>query len=130
MDAKGLEAVPLFAGLSRKEREHVARRADVVDLAAGTQLMEQGRFAHEFFVILDGTVEVTKDGNRLAELGPGDFCGEIALVEHDRRTATVVATAPVRTIVMHSRDFDAMQSELPHVAAKIHEAIRERMARG
>jgi CRP-like cAMP-binding protein len=130
MDAKALEAVPLFAGLSRKERENVARRADDVELSTGTHLMEQGRFAHEFFVILSGTVEVTKDGDRLAELGAGDFCGEIALVEHERRTASVVATTPVHAIVMHARDFDAMQAELPHVAAMIHGAIRDRMARG
>jgi CRP-like cAMP-binding protein len=130
MDAKALEAIPLFAGLSRKEREHVAQRADDVDIAPGTQLMKQGRFAHEFFVILEGSVEVTKDGDRLTELGPGDFCGEIALVEHDRRTATVVANTPVHAIVMHARDFDAMQAELPHVAALINGAIRERMARG
>jgi CRP/FNR family cyclic AMP-dependent transcriptional regulator len=130
MDAKALEAVPLFAGLSRKEREHVARRADDIDVPAGAHLMDQGGSAHEFFVILEGAVEVTKDGDRLTELGPGDFCGEIALVEHGRRSASVVATTPVHAIVMHSRDFAAMQAEIPHVTKKIHEAIRERMARG
>lgn len=130
MDAKTLGSIPLFAGLSKKEREHVARWADQVDIPAGTHLMEEGRFAHEFFVILDGKVEVTKDGRRLAELGPGDFCGEIALVEHERRSATVAATTPLRAIVMHSRDFEAMTAELPHVAEQIHDAIRERMARG
>ena len=129
MDAKALEAIPLFAGLSRKEREHVAQRADDVDIAPGTQLMKQGRFAHEFFVILEGTVEVAKDGEHVADLGPGDFFGEIALVENERRTATVITTSPVTAMVMHGRDFAEMRSELPHVAEKVHEAIRERLPR-
>ncbi|HEV8563960.1 MAG TPA: cyclic nucleotide-binding domain-containing protein [Actinomycetota bacterium] len=129
MDAKKLGTIPLFAGLPKKEREQVARWADQIDVAAGHALLTQGRFAHEFFLILDGTVEVTKDGAHLADLGPGDFFGEIALVEHERRSATVVTTSPVTAMVMHSRDFDEMRSHLPHVAEKVHDAIRERLAR-
>jgi CRP/FNR family transcriptional regulator, cyclic AMP receptor protein len=129
MDAKQLEAVPLFAELSRKEREHVARHADVVDLPAGYHLCDQGTFAHEFFVLLDGDVEVRKDGEHVRDLGPGDFFGEVALVEHDRRTASVVATSPITAIVMHERDFDAMRRESPHVADRIHEAVHERSPR-
>jgi CRP-like cAMP-binding protein len=129
MDAKQLEGVPLFEGLSRKERDHVSRWADVIDVPAGYHLADQGAFAHEFFALLDGNVEVTKDGERLVELGPGDFFGEIALVEHDRRTATVTATTPVTAIVMHARDFDAMRTDLPKIAARIHEAVHERSSR-
>jgi len=107
----------------------VARWADQIDVPAGHALLIQGRFAHEFFLILEGTVEVTKDGAHLADLGPGDFFGEIALVEHERRTATVVTTSAVTAMVMHGRDFEAMRSQLPHVAEKVHDAIRERLAR-
>jgi CRP-like cAMP-binding protein len=129
MEGKELEGVPLFAGLSRKERDHVARWADVVDLPSGYHLADQGAFAHEFFALLDGTVEVTRDGERLVELGPGDFFGEIALVEHDRRTATVTATTPVTAVVMHARDFDAMRAEFPEIAKRIHEAVHARSPR-
>ena len=129
MDEKALEAVPLFAGLTRKERQEVARHADVIDLPAAYHLVDQGAFAHEFFVLLEGSVEVTKDGEHLTDLGPGDFFGEVALVEHDRRTASVTATTPVTAIVMHQRDFDLMQRELPHVAEKIHAAVHERSPR-
>ena len=129
MEAKELEAVPLFADLTKKERQEVARHADVVDLPKGYHLVDQGTFPHEFFVLLDGQVEVTKDGQHLADLGPGDFFGEIALVEHDRRTASVQATTPVTAIVMHARDFDLMQHELPHVAERIHEALHARSPR-
>jgi CRP-like cAMP-binding protein len=129
MNAKQLESVPLFEGLSRRDREQVARWADVVDLPAGYHLADQGAFAHEFFALLEGTVEVTRNGERLVELGPGDFFGEIALVEHDRRTATVTATTPVVAIVMHAREFEAMRSALPHVAQRIHEAVHARSPR-
>jgi CRP/FNR family cyclic AMP-dependent transcriptional regulator len=129
VDAKELEAVPLFADLSKKERQQVAHHADVVDLPAGYHLVDQGAFAHEFFVLLAGTVEVTQDGKHLVDLGPGDFFGEVALVEHDRRTASVVASTPISAVVMHQRDFDAMQRELPHVAERIHAAVHERSAR-
>ncbi|MGZ8631460.1 MAG: Crp/Fnr family transcriptional regulator [Actinomycetota bacterium] len=129
MDAKDLEAVPLFAGLSKKERQEVARHADVVDLPVGYLLVDQGTFPHEFFVLIDGRVEVTQDGQHLADLEPGDFFGEVALVEHDRRTASVSATTPVTAIVMHARDFDLMRRELPHVAEQIHEAVHARSPR-
>jgi len=100
VDAKRLESIPLFRDLSRKERDQVARWTDEVDVPEGYRLVEQGRFPHEFFVIVSGTVAVTKDGEHLADLGPGDFFGEIAIVEHERRTATVVATSPLTAIVM------------------------------
>lgn len=129
MDAKRLEQIPLFADLSRKERDAVAKWADEVDVPAGYHLLDQGRFPHEFFVIAQGTVSVTKDGEHLTDLGPGDFCGEIAILEHERRTATVVATTPVSVIVMLARDFETMADEMPEVAERIHQAIRERIQR-
>ena len=129
MDAKRLEQIPLFADLSRKERDAVAKWADEVDVPAGYHLLDQGRFPHEFFVITQGAVSVTKDGEHLTDLGPGDFCGEIAILEHERRTATVVATTPVSVIVMLARDFETMADEMPEVAERIHQAIRERMQR-
>jgi CRP/FNR family cyclic AMP-dependent transcriptional regulator len=129
VDAKSLERVPLFAGLSPKEREKVARWADTVDLPAGKHLLEEGRLPHEFFVILDGEVEVMHDGEHLATLGPGDFFGEIALIEHGRRTASVVAASPTSLAVMSPIAFDAMRREMPRVAERVEAVIRERMAR-
>jgi CRP/FNR family transcriptional regulator, cyclic AMP receptor protein len=129
VDAKRLERVPLFAGLSQRDRELVARRADTVDIPAGRHLLDEGRLPHEFFVILDGEVEVTHEGSHLATLGPGDFFGEIALIEHTRRTASVVATSPTTLAVMSPPAFDAVRRELPAVADRIAAAIKERMAR-
>jgi CRP-like cAMP-binding protein len=129
VDANRLRSIPLFADLTNKEREQIARWADEVDVPAGYHLLDQGRFPHEFFVIEQGTVAITKDGQHIADLGPGDFCGEIAILEHERRTATVVAATPVTAIVMLARDFEAMENAMPEVAARVHAAIRERMAR-
>ena len=129
VDAKTLEKVPLFSDLSKKDRKQIAMWADEIDEPAGYRLLDQGSFPHEFFVLLEGTVEVRRDGNHVTDLRPGDFFGEIALVETERRTATVMATTPVRAIVMHARDFATMRSQMPAVAARIESAIRERLAR-
>jgi CRP/FNR family cyclic AMP-dependent transcriptional regulator len=126
VDAKDLNEVPLFAGLSRKDREQVAAWADVVDEPEGYHLVDQGHYAYEFFVLLDGAVAVRRDDVHLTDLGPGDFFGEIALVEDERRTATVTATTPIRAVVMHSRAFRAMRASMPSVAAQIEAAVRER----
>ena len=129
MDAKSLERVPLFVGLSHKHREKIARWADSIDLPAGKHLLDQGRLPHEFFVIVGGEVEVLHDEKRLATLGPGDFFGEIALIEHGRRTASVVTTTPTTLAVMSPASFAAMRREMPEVALRIDDAIRERLAR-
>ena len=129
VDAKSLERVPLFAGLSPKEREKVARWADTVDLPAGKHLLDEGRLPHEFFVIVDGEVEVLHDERRLATLGPGDFFGEIALIEHGRRTASVVTTTPTTLAVMSPASFAAMRREMAEVALRIDDAIRKRLER-
>lgn len=118
--------MPLFAGLSHKEREKIARWADTIDLPAGKHLLDEGRLPHEFFVILDGEVEVLHGTQHLATLGPGDFFGEIALLEHDRRTATVVASSAMQLMVMATREFDSMCHDYPVVADRITNVFRER----
>ena len=127
MDVKRIETVRLFSTLSKKEREQLARWIDEIDVSEGTELTREGAFAYEFFVIEDGAASVLQDGERISEMGPGDFFGEIALLEAERRTATVVATTPMRLLVMHSRDFRAMEKEMPVVADRIRAAIRARL---
>jgi CRP-like cAMP-binding protein len=127
MDEKRLRSLPLFENLGRKERKLVAQRADEIDVPEGKRLATQGEFAYEFFVVEDGTAEVIADGERLAELGPGDFFGEIALVRHDRRTADVVARSPMRLVVLTAADFRAMRRELPDVADQVERAAEQRL---
>ena len=129
MDAKRLEQVPLFRDLSRKERERVARWADEIDVPAGYHLLDQGTFPHEFYVILEGSASVTKDGRQIAELGPGDFLGEMAIERHERRSATVTATTPITAVVMRDREFSEMEREMPPVCEQVRAAIADRLGR-
>jgi CRP/FNR family transcriptional regulator, cyclic AMP receptor protein len=117
----------LFSSLSRDELERVARWTDEVEVPKGHVLAEQGEIAHQFFLIEDGAAEVVKDGERIAELGAGDFFGEIGLLETERRTASVIATRPVKAIVMFQREFKQMEREMPAVAARVRAAIRARL---
>ena len=127
MDTRKLSTVRMFSGLSKKELEKLAQWTDEVNVPAGTEIASQGRFAHEFFVIEDGAAVVTHDGNTIAELGAGDFFGEIGLIETQRRTATVTASTPMRLIVMFEREFKQMEREMPAVADRIRAAIRARL---
>lgn len=122
-----LVGVRLFSSLSKRELEKLAGWTDEISVSAGHELASEGQFAHEFFVIEDGTAEVIQNSERIAELGPGDFFGEIALLETGRRTASVVAATDMRLIVMFQREFKQMEREMPAVADRIRSAIRARL---
>ena len=118
MDASRIHQVPLFAELRRSERKKVARWADEVDVPAGAHLANEGDYAHEFFVIEEGTAEVTKSEIRQnkAEL--------LALLDTDHhRTASVTATSPMRLVVMFQKEFVSMADDMPDVANKLRTAI-------
>jgi CRP-like cAMP-binding protein len=127
MDPDRLTKVPLFEGLSQRELEQIARWTDEVDLPEGERLLDQGRFAYEFFVIQEGECEVRQNRRPIATLGPGDIVGEIALIERARRTATVETLSAVRAIVMSARDFGMMMDTVPTVAERIREVEERRI---
>lgn len=127
MDASNLKSIPLFAPLSRRELDMVARHADEADAAAGQVLAREGEVAREFFVIKEGTATVTTGGEVVNHLGPGDFFGEIGLLETLRRTATVVADTPMQLIVMFGPEFTLIDSEIEEIDRTIRKAIAERM---
>ena len=126
MDEARLKESPLFAGLNRKERQALAPRTDEIDLEQGRVIVREGEWPYEFFAIEQGTVEVRRGDQLLAELGPGDFFGEMGLVSDTRRNASVVASSPVTVIVMTAQAFRQTSREMPEVAAKIRAAIEER----
>jgi|1185.fasta_scaffold25419_2 CRP/FNR family cyclic AMP-dependent transcriptional regulator len=128
MDDARLRSIPLFAGLSKGECRMIGRMADEVDVRDGERLMGEGKLAYEFFAIERGTCEVTIHGDRVAELGPGDFLGEIGAVSHARRNATVTATSPMTVIVMTARDLRFIEHEMPAVHDRLQAAIEERVA--
>jgi CRP/FNR family cyclic AMP-dependent transcriptional regulator len=123
-----IKHVPLFSGLSKRELHEIASLADEIDLREGKVLTQQGKSAREFFVLLEGNADVSKDGRRINQLGDGDFFGEIALVSRSPRTATVTATTPVRALVITDRSFRRLLEESPQLQLKVLEALAERLA--
>jgi len=96
MDADLLSALPLFEGLTTEQQERCAALFRETQLLAGSGLAREGDFAYKFFVVLDGEVEILRDFEHVAHLGPGDFFGEMGLVSGDRRNARVVARSRCR----------------------------------
>ena len=122
-----LKRVPLFAGCSKAELLEIAMSADELDLRDGHVLTREGRPGREFFVLIEGTVRVTKDGKKLADLGGGDWFGEIALLTHVPRTATVTATSPVRVLVVTDRAFRRVVETMPRIAIKVLASVGQRL---
>jgi CRP/FNR family transcriptional regulator, cyclic AMP receptor protein len=125
---EALKGVPLFEGLSRKELVQLERVCEDLEVEPGKVLCREGEIGHEFFVIVDGKVQVTRQGRRVATLGGGDFLGEIALVTEIPRTATVTAETPVRLFVLASREFHAVLDQNPRVERKVLRALARRLA--
>jgi len=124
---EALKRAPLFEDLSRKELAQLARVSEDVEVEAGKALATEGETGHEFFVIVAGQVKVTRKGRRVAKRGPGDFVGEIALLEDIPRTATVTAEAPVRMFVLTRKDFRHLLDENPSVERKVLRALARRV---
>jgi CRP-like cAMP-binding protein len=123
-----LGRAPLFEGLSKKELTQLARVTEDLKVEPGTVLCREGKIGHEFFVIVDGSAEVTKGGKRIATRSGGDFVGEIALLTTTTRTATVTATSPLRCFILTRGDFRRVLAENPGVQLKVMQALAERLA--
>src|ERR671918_2027299 len=116
---EALKRAPLFEGLSKKELAQLARVSEDMEIPKGQVLTKEGEIGHEFFVIVEGETEVTKNGKRVAKRGGGDFIGEIALIEETPRTATVTAKTPLRVFVLTTKDFHHLLEENPKVERKV-----------
>lgn len=125
---KALAQVPLFAHCTSKDLEFVASRTDEVEAPAGRQLVRQGAPGDTFYVLLEGEADVEVDGSRRSTLGPGDFFGEISMLDLGPATATVVTRTPTRLMVMsHSQFRDAVKGSddlLGRVMAAMGERLR------
>src|SRR4051794_38481339 len=114
-----LKRSPLFEGLSRKQLAVIARLSDDLDVPAGTVLCSEGARGREFFVIIEGEAAVSRGGTQVATVSSGDFFGEIALLEHVRRTATVTATTPLRFFVVSDQAFQSVLDADPGIERKL-----------
>jgi CRP/FNR family transcriptional regulator, cyclic AMP receptor protein len=119
--------VPLFSGCSKRELGGIAAIADEIDVRDGTTLIREGERGKEFFVIVEGTARVSRNGRKVNDLGPGDWAGEIALITDTPRTATVVATSPGRLLVVTDRAFRTVLEEVPSISIKLMKTLGERL---
>ena len=129
VDLSRVEAVPTLAALPPALKAGLAEGFDELSVPAGEHVANQGDFAYELFVIVDGTARVEQDGDVVATLGPGELCGEIGLLLTGRRTAAIVAETPMVLLAMFEQTFRALCREHPELADLMHRQSRGRFSR-
>jgi CRP/FNR family transcriptional regulator, cyclic AMP receptor protein len=122
-----LAGVSLFEGCSKKELEKVASAGDEILMTAGSVIVDQGQTGREAFVVLSGKVEVTRSKRKVADLGPGAVVGELSLLDHGPRTATVTCVTDCELLVIDQRNFRAVLQEVPTMAVKLLATIAGRI---
>jgi CRP/FNR family cyclic AMP-dependent transcriptional regulator len=123
-----LAQVPLFSSLSKKEIGQISQLATPLEQPAGAVLVQEGKIGHEFIIVLDGEIEIRKGDQVIATRGPGSYIGEIALLDHRPRTATVIATTPVTVEVIGQREFAGLLVEQPEIAQQLLSAVASRLS--
>jgi CRP-like cAMP-binding protein len=122
-----LRRSPFLAGLGRKDLEEVGRLAEEVDVPAGRVLMRQGDIGREFYVIIDGEVELERDGAFLRRMGAGEFFGDISLITERTRTATVKVAQDSRFLVLGHREFHSLLDQFPSIRMGVLESVANRL---
>ena len=126
MDASRLKSIPLFQTVTDEELDQIAPFAEEVQVAAGTELVKEGDYSYQFMAIEEGSAEVLRNDEHVADLGPGDFFGEIGLLEKALRTATVVAKTDMRLITLTGWDMKRMEKAMPEAVDRVRAVIEER----
>jgi CRP/FNR family cyclic AMP-dependent transcriptional regulator len=116
---KMLAGVPLFSGCTDDELKQISRLGTILSTSAGTHLTTQGGAGHEFILIRSGHADCVRDGKVVATFGPGDFFGELALLDGGARTATVVANDDVEILVLSHGEFNDLLDRAPSIARKL-----------
>ncbi len=122
-----LSSVPLFNSLSKKDLQRVAKASDEISVSPGKVLVDQGKTGHEFFLILDGNASVRRNNRKVTTLGPGQYFGELALLDRGPRSASVVADTPMNVLVLGQREFNGVLDSVPGMAHKILAKMAERL---
>jgi CRP/FNR family transcriptional regulator, cyclic AMP receptor protein len=122
-----LEAVPLFESCSKRELGRVAKAGRVVEVDDGNLIADQGQMGREAFVILSGQVAIKRGGRKIADMGRGDVVGELSLLDHGPRTASVVATTDCKLFVLEQKEFRKVLDEHPAIAFKLLGTLAQRI---
>jgi CRP/FNR family transcriptional regulator, cyclic AMP receptor protein len=126
LDPSHLKSIPVFADIPDDELAKIATFAQEVTVEEGRDLVREGDFSYEFMAIEEGEAEVTRHGEHVADLGPGDFFGEVGLLERTLRNATVTAKSPVRIITLTGWDLKRIERSMPEAIERIRATIEER----
>jgi CRP/FNR family cyclic AMP-dependent transcriptional regulator len=126
VDVSELKNIPLFADVPDDKLLKVATFASLESAVEGKVIIREGGAANAFYAIEDGTVKVERDGEHIADLGPGDVFGEQALLEKSERSATVIATSPVRLIKIDHWEIPRIKQSMPEVLTELQRKVEER----
>ena len=128
MDANRLKSIPIFEGISDDELSQIATFAQEVSVEAGRELVREGDFSYEFMAIEEGEAEVTREGEHVANLGPGDFFGEMGLLEKTLRNATVTSTTPMQLVTLTGWDLRRIERTTPEAVERVRRVLESRRA--
>jgi CRP-like cAMP-binding protein len=126
LETSQLKRIPLFSDASDEELKQVAAFAESREVSEGTEVVSEGGFSRELMAIEDGTAEVTRGGEHIADLGPGDIFGEQGMLDEDLRSATVTATSPLKLISMGHFEVKRLKRNAPDVYGRIEQLIEQR----
>ena len=126
MDPARLKKIPVFADLSDEELGHIAALAAEVSVPEGKELVREGDYSYDVLAIEEGTARVERDGDRLADLGPGDVVGEMGVLERSQRNATVVATSPMLLVTLTSWDIRRLNKTAPAAVEHLRDVVAQR----
>jgi CRP-like cAMP-binding protein len=126
LDPSRLRSIPLFKDVGDEDLRGIATFADEVSVEPGKHLVDEGDFSYQFMAIEEGQAEVLRGGEHVADLGPGDFFGEMGLLERERRSATVISKSPMRLITLTCWDLKRMEKAMPEAVDQIRAVMEQR----
>jgi CRP/FNR family transcriptional regulator, cyclic AMP receptor protein len=126
LDVSQLKRVPLFADVPEEQLQKIAPWVKVDEFAEGKAFMKEGGYSNDFFIIDDGTAKVEREGQKVADLGPGDVVGEQGLLEKQERSATVTATSTLRVFKIEHWELSRMRKSMPEVVEQLQQKVQER----
>jgi CRP/FNR family transcriptional regulator, cyclic AMP receptor protein len=126
LDVSRLKSLPLFKDVPDEELRQIAGFAQEVKVEQGRELVREGDFSYEFMAIEEGEAEVTREGQHVADLGPGDFFGEMGLLERTLRNATVTAKTPMTLVTLTGWDMKRMERHIPDAIERVRATLEER----